>query len=125
MAIPRDAVEWGVPLGTYELLDYVMVCEGRLLEITGESIDPSSVVVTMSSEGAALGVEINEEDGRSPELIDDNKNIGLWLQVDPAFRDHPAFDGEGSKIPVELFFRTDSAPHREREGTWVVIVRKK
>jgi hypothetical protein len=106
-----------------DLVDYQMYLRGStaLLEV-GESA--SSFELTVSPEAVALGLTISQAVGRVPALNGANDTVKLWLEVDPAFRDHPAYSGAGTQLGIELTVNTNSSPARRRQRTWAVTVQQ-
>jgi hypothetical protein len=94
----------------------------------------TSYTLTMSPEGAALGVTISTggsgEGGAAPSLIaivGGSQTTGatavkFWLYVDATFQDNAAFDGTGTYIALTLTVNTNSIPSRRRQRTIVVQV---
>ena len=121
MVLPNDPVLLDEPLDPAEVLDYVFDFSG-LLE-AGEVID--DFVLTMSAEGAALGISILADPDRVATLIEGDKAVQIWLAVDPALRSDAAFAGDGIRVGVEMRATTNADPARTRERTFALVVRQR
>lgn len=130
MVLPPNAKVWTQEMDPADVIDYQATLSGvdGLLE-TGEQI--GTFTLTMSPEGAALGVTISAggvgEGGAAPALFDplggsSNTAVKLWLYVDEEFQADPAFEGSGSSIGITLTVHTNSSPARTRQRTLVVKV---
>lgn len=141
MALPPNAKLFPRQMDPADVVDYIAngnpdpgdldVNEVALLE-EGEVI--SSYTLTMSPEGAALGVTISQggvgEGGDDPSLIaivggaetTGATAVKFWLYVDDAFLDNAAFDGTGTYVGIILTVNTNSVPSRRRQKTLIVQV---
>lgn len=125
MALPPNAKVWTQEMDPADVVDYQAALAGTdgLLE---ESEQIASFTLTMSAEGAALGVTISEggvgEGGAAPSRIDSNTGVLMWLYVDDAFQDDTAFDGTGISVGITLTVVTNSLPARTRQRTLVLKV---
>jgi hypothetical protein len=124
MPIPLNAVVVKQEMDPRDIIDFIANCydtsdpdKPPLLE-TGETI--SSYVLTMSAEGAALGVTIETVAPRASALINSDTAIRYWLSVTSGFQANAAFDGVGTKIPVSVEISTNQ--NRRRERTMVIQV---
>jgi hypothetical protein len=105
----------------------------------GETID--TLLVTMSAEGAALGVKIAQglvgEDGAAPSKVGVNLVSGVqvqtagatavkaWFYVDPTFRNNAAFSDAGIRVGVEFTITTSSSPSRRYQRTAILRITQK
>ncbi len=120
MALPKDPISLNAPIDPAEELDYVMDFNAVLN--VGEIID--TFVLTMSAEGAALGVSIMSGGGRDAAKVEDDRAILVWFKVSSEFQQNAAFAGEGISIGVECRIVTDALPARTRERTFALLVRQ-
>lgn len=118
MTIPLNATQFRQQMDPADIVDYVAdaydtsdPAKTPLLE-AGESI--VSYTLSMSAEGAALGVTIESVAPRAPALINSNKGIKFWLSVTAGFQTNAAFDGAGTLIPVLVTIDTDMSRRRQR-----------
>jgi hypothetical protein len=118
MAIPADAKIWPDAMDPKDLIEYIIPLAGFLLE-PGELVDTFDLDLLSAS--ALAGLIIRQDAGRAPSYV--NGGILLWLSVDPAEHGNAIFDGSGIQAGMELFFRTNSAPYRERQITAVVKIK--
>ena len=121
MAIPATAVAFEQGLDPHEELDFVIPC-APVLE-TDEAI--TSYTLTPLAEAVALGLTIMSGDDRDDELIEDDRSILMWLEIDDAYKTNAAFDGSGSRLPMEVTIVTNSSPARTRQFTLLVPVAQK
>lgn len=130
MPIPVNAVLMKQEMDPADIVDFVAnfydtsdATKTPILE-SGETI--SSYTLTMSSEGAALGVTIETVAPRAHGLITssagyvDNTAIKFWLSVTGANATNAAWDATGTKIPVTVTINTSQ--NRRRERTMVVTI---
>jgi hypothetical protein len=141
MALPENAKLLPRPMDPADRVDYVANADPDQTDLdTGEvpllaeTETISSYTLTMSAEGAALGVTISQggvgEPGAAPSLISivgGSETTGatavkFWLYVDPAFQDNAAFDGTGTYVGITLTINTNSLPSRRRQRTLIVQV---
>jgi phage tail tape-measure protein len=121
MALPPNASAWTQEMDPADIVDYQVTLAGTggLLE-TGETI--ASYTLTMSAEGAALGVTIGSVGSYAPSLINSSTGVKLWLSVGSGFQSNAAFSGTGVSVGIELTVVTNSSPARTRQRTLVVKV---
>lgn len=120
--VPNSPAAFSATLDPHEVLDWKIPC-GPMLEV-GEQI--ASYVLTFYPESIALGLTLMAGSGRDPALSPDGRDItNLWFAIDNAFKTNAAFDGAGSRLPIDVFFRTTSSPYRERNFTALLPVRQK
>ena len=120
MALPKDPVRLGEAMDPAEVLDFVFDLAGVL--DAGEAID--DFALTMSAEGAALGVAI-ETGARAPLPIEDGRAVQIWFGVAPAMQGDAAFAGDGISVGVELRATTTATPARVRERTFALTLRQR
>jgi hypothetical protein len=102
------------------VLDFVFDLAG-VLE-AGEAID--DFALTMSAEGAALGLAI-DTGARAPMTIEGDRAVQLWFGVAPAMQGDAAFAGDGIAVGIELRATTTASPPRIRERTFALTVRQR
>ena len=119
MAIPADAARFTRALDPHEELDFLAPCE-PLLE-TGETI--ASYTLSVTAEGALLGLTIMSGAGRDHGLTNGNTAVKFWLTIDALEKDDVAFDA-GAALPLLLTFETSSTPSRTRQRTMLITVRQ-
>lgn len=124
MAIPPTAVSFAATLDPHEELDFVINCDG-LLEVGEEIV---TYTLTPLAEAVALGLTIMSGSGRDHALIaseasyTDNTAVRLWLEIDDGDETDAAFDAQGTSLPLEIEFVTNSSPARTRQRTVLVKV---
>lgn len=126
MALPPNASIWTQPMDPTDLVEFIADfgnaasgSSGAVLA-EGEAID--TYTVTMSAEGAALGVTISEEAGYETTLVESDKAIRIWIYVDEADREDPAFAGAGLQLGVTFTINTNSVPPRRKQKTYILEV---
>jgi len=121
MSIPPLAAVWDQPMDPTDLIDYVAHFGGTapLLE-EGETI--ASFIVAMMPEAVLLGVEVNDDPGRQPTIINAGKSIQLWFSVDPLEQEASDFAGAGANVGVVFTLTTSSSPFRRRQRTFRLTV---
>jgi hypothetical protein len=117
-AIPAKAVAFTASADPYDLVEWVAECADKILE-PGEAI--STYTLNLHSEAIALGVSIRNDGAYVPLLVDANKSIQFWIEVDPSFREDPAFQS-GFKVAIVILVNTESVPPRRRQRTWVATL---
>ncbi|MCB2060724.1 MAG: hypothetical protein R3E09_10280 [Novosphingobium sp.] len=123
MAIPPTVETFAEPLDPHEELDF-RVELGDMLE-ADETIDAANWSLEVLPEGAALGLTIMSGNGRDATLSEDDRAVSFWLSIDSGFRDHEAFAGLGTELPLRFTAQTSSAPARRRQRTFQVRVAQK
>ena len=130
MPIPSDAATWLDAMDPADLIDYEANME-PLLE-TAESIN--TFTVALMPEAVLLGVEIAtglvDGGNRDPAKVTGtggavDKRIKIWMNVLPANREDPIFDGVGVDVGVVFTITTNSAPPRRRQRTYKLTVRQR
>lgn len=121
MALPNDPVLIAEAMDPAEVLDFLFDLSA-VLE-ADELID--DFMLTMSAEGAALGLGVQSEPDRAAQLVEGDKAVQLWLAVAEPFRNDPAFAGDGIRIGIELRAITNALPPRTRERTFALTVRQR
>ncbi len=108
-------------LDPQEELDFILPFD-PILE-ADEEIE-EGFTVTVRPEAGLLGLTIlGVADGRAdPHLTEDGKSIQLWLTIDDAKKNDPAFDGAGTLLTFEALFDTDET--RIRNRTFGVLTRQ-
>lgn len=119
--VPVGALAWAAPLDPADRAPYAI--DWRQLLATDERV-ADIVRLTMSAAGAAVGVTIDQEDGRTPIIGTDGKAIQIWLKVADAFQDNAAFQGAGVRVAIAALIETDSVPFKRFERTSVLTVRQ-
>lgn len=121
MPLPRDAQSWPYHPDPEDRLDFG-VDVSELLE-DGEVVASSGVVVTLSAEAEALGLQVVEDAETLPRVAGDGKTIVFWLTVDEAKRADPEWDGWGRDVPVSVSWSSDGANARTFQRDFVITVR--
>lgn len=121
MAIPVDAVSIAEPMDPTDLIKYEADMGGYLDE--GQSI--ASYTLALLPDAALVGVSIVETGGRVPVLVEEDRVIQFWLEVDPADREDVAFSGSGMKIGIVVTIETSAVPSERRQRTFVVTGRQR
>lgn len=121
MAIPSTAVRFGGSMDPGDWRPYEMDFSPLLDVIAGEQIDLANFTLTMSAEGVALGVQMDDVGPRAPALIDSGTGIRFYLSVDPAQQNAPVFDA-GVSVAITTRIRTTATPFNIFERTWVVPI---
>lgn len=121
MPIPASASFADIQMDPGDLVEYPINFAALLQSGAGEQISPTVWGLTMSPEGAALGITIRTDGLYAPALLINNTQIQAWIEVDPAFRDDPAFD-TGIDAAITASFETTNVPPRRYERTAVVQV---
>lgn len=121
MAIPSTAVRFGGSMDPGDWRPFEMDFSPLLDTTSGEKIDPANFALSMSAEGAALGVEMDSEGVRAPTLIDDGTGIRFYLSVDAGSQNAAVFD-QGVDVALVSVIRTTATPFNRYERTWVVRV---
>ncbi|MFC3711277.1 hypothetical protein ACFOMD_01760 [Sphingoaurantiacus capsulatus] len=121
MALPNDPILLAEAMDPSEVLDFVFDF-AALLE-PGEVID--DFALTMSAEGAALGLSVLEAPDRGATLIEGDRAVRLWVGVEPGAQNDAAFAGDGLQVGIELRATTNSEPPRTRERTFALTVRQR
>jgi hypothetical protein len=121
MPVPRDAQSWDYHPDPEERLDFG-VDVGALLE-DGETVAASGVVVALSAEAEALGLQVVEDPDTLPRVAGDGRTIVFWLAVDPARRAEPSWDGWGRDVPVSISWASDGLEPRTFQRDFVITVR--
>lgn len=94
-----------------------------LLEV-GEAAQ-TGFTLALTPEAVLLGLKImGVADSRPAPVLDPVSNdIQLWLTIEAAKKNDPAFDGPGALLPFEILFNTDF--NRKRNRTFAVLVRQR
>lgn len=121
MAIPPSAVRFAAEMDPGDQVDFVMDFAPLLDTAGGEQIASGDWQISMSAEGAALGLTIGASGGYQPALQVNNTRILSWLSVDPASQDDADFNS-GADVAMTARFSTTNVPPRRFERTFVVRV---
>lgn len=119
MAIPPNAKIWTRTLDPSDRGDYVASLIGGTIPLLQEGENFSTYTLTLLAEAVALGLTIGTGDYATTE---DGETITIWLSIDEALRSDPAFNGEGTTLPMEVTVETDSVPPRRWQRTLGVKV---
>jgi len=120
-SIPLGATFWASPMDPADRKPYA-IDWSKVLE-ADEQVD-ELVHVTMSEDGAMVGVQIDTSEDRTPIIDAGGKKVQVWFLCLPEFQDDPAFSGAGVNIAVTCQIRTDAEPYRQIERTSVLTVRQ-
>ena len=116
MAIPSSPIALPETMDPADLADYTLA-----FQLEGDSAIASYVLAPLP-EAALLGISIVEAGAYAHGLIEDNRAILVWLQVDEPDREDPAFDGGGVTIGIAATVTTTSDPSRRKQRTFTVKV---
>lgn len=121
MATSSTPIVTADPLDPHEELDFIIPL-APLLEANEAAL--ANFTLTLRPEAVLLGLKImGVADGRPAPVLNLLTNeVQLWLTIEDAKRNDPAFDGAGSLLPFEIFFTTDTT--RKRNRTFAVPVRQ-
>ncbi len=126
MPLPSDPIRWEYQMDPSDRVDFDMQFgEGAdaLLDVGGgEAI--ASYTLTVEAEGVALGLTIGSG-AFAPSLVDSNRTVKLWLEVDSGFQGDAAFSGAGTELGIRIRITTNSTPARVYERTYAVTVKQK
>lgn len=93
---------------------------------TGENIDLSGTVITLSDDAIALGLKVDGTGDTHPPVldVDTGRLLTLWFSVADVNKNSPEFDCEGIVLEVNVNFKT--TPHaRNYERTVGLRVRQR
>lgn len=114
VGIPLGAAAWQQPFDPSDHLAFGI--DFRALLDSGETI-VDIVALTMSSAGAALGVEIDTASGFAPVIDEDTRaKVQLWLLVDGGSQALSSFDASGVQLAVKCRVATTKAKVFERSA---------
>lgn len=121
MTIPANAFIWDAVMDPTDQVEYII----DLADATKPMLEASEIIasytLTLLSDAVAVGLTIGTGT-RSPVLINGNTAIKVWFEVDNAYWSNAAFNGDGSKLPMELTVTTSTSPSRRRQRTLVLKV---
>jgi hypothetical protein len=80
--------------------------------------------ITMSAQGAALGVQVDQGSGRDPIISNDGKLTQFWFVVASSFQGDPAFSGSGVAVSLSVLIKSNAAPFEQFERTVTLTVRQ-
>lgn len=118
MAIPATALVWAESMDPYDVVDYAVDCTAILDE--GENI--ASYTVVPYAESTLLGLTTGT--GAYATSLS-GKILTIWLSVQAAKQEDPAFLGAGTSLPISLSITTSSTPARKKQRTLVVKVQQR
>jgi hypothetical protein len=121
VALPLQAAAWAAPFDPSDRAPYAIDWSDLLAD--GEAIEQIDKI-TMSAQGASVGVKVDTDDDRTPIISEDGTKTQLWFVCDAAFQQNAAFAGAGVQVGVSLLIRTDADPYKQFERTGVVTVRQ-
>lgn len=121
MAIPPTASRFSAQMDPGDRLEFVAIF-AEILQITaGEQIAEGTWTLTMSPEGAALGVTIGSSGAYAAALQVSNQQIRFWLSVLDANQSDAIFN-TGVDVAITIRFETTNSPPRRYERSFVVRV---
>jgi hypothetical protein len=118
MVLPTNAIRWKQPIDPSELLDFAAEFQ-PLLEVDEQIV---TFTVALMAEAVAAGVQIVQQAGRAPMLVNSNTRVRLWFEVVDEFREDPIFNGNGIEVGVVFTIHTNSDPARRRQRTYALRV---
>jgi hypothetical protein len=126
MPIPTDAFVFPEDMDPKDQVDYEIDLTGTVEEpgMLEDGEECASFDLTLLAESVAVGLELGTG-SRAPVLINTNKGIRVWFEVDSAEWGNAAFDGAGATLPMELTVTTNTSPSRRRQRTLVLEVKQK
>jgi hypothetical protein len=120
-SLPLNAPNWTAPFDPADRTPFAMDWS-QLLD-DGETILQIDQI-TMSAEGALLGVQVDNSAGRSPIISVDHTRTQIWFLCDEAFQANAAFAGAGAQIGLSMLVRTSATPFKLYERTAILTVRQ-
>lgn len=119
------------PIGA-KLIEYVMdpsdlidiVYDARPMMAVDEAIS-DTWVLTMSAEGAAVGLTISSGGAYAPAKVLADGGVRFWLSVSGIQQANNIFLNSGIDIPITLRWDTTNVPKRTFERTMVITVRQR
>lgn len=119
MAIPASAKRIPSSMDPGDWRRFRVGASSLLDTAADEQIDPATLELEMSAEGALLGVEITDAGGREPTVIEEGTAFSFWLSVVPASQGNAAFNA-GVDVAITVRFRTTAVLFSRFERTIVV-----
>lgn len=121
MAIPPSAVRFQAQIDPGDRVEFVAKFDEILQVTAGEQIADGTWTLTMSAEGAAVGVQIGSVGAYAPALQVSNQQIRFWLSVADANQSDAIFN-TGVEVAITIRFETTNSPPRRYERSFVVRV---
>ncbi len=121
MAIPPSAVRFQAQMDPGDRIEFVAIFNEILQVSAGEQIAEGTWTLTMSPEGAALGVTIGSAGAYAAGLQVSNQQIRFWLWVLDANQSDAIFNS-GVDVAITIRFETTNIPPRRYERSFVVRV---
>ena len=119
--VPYGAADWPRPFDPSDRAPYAW----DFSNIIGEGVSIADIVrITVSATGVALGVEVDNQEGRAPIITNDGKHVQVYFLVNVASQTSQQFTNDGVKVPVSVLIRTDENPFEEYERTAILSVRQ-
>ncbi len=120
--LPIAVWPWEAPFDPADRVPYAIDFSDLLTE--GEKIAQIDRLA-MSAPGAAVGLEIDSDAGRTPVIATGNGDmVQFWLRCSPTSQGLAAFLDGGVRVGVTALVRTDAAPFKQFERTGSVTVRQ-
>lgn len=126
MALPPNAIIFtdvnGVEVehDPYDRVEYTLNLEGASGGILEDGEGIASWSVALTAEAAALGLTIGTLDWAP--MQPSPLQVRFWIEVDSGFQANAAFDGEGTRLGVEVNVTTNNVPARRRQRTAAIKV---
>ena len=121
MAIPSTAIRFTGTMDPGDWRPFELDLSALLDTANDEQIDPANYTLSMSAEGALLGVQMDASGDRAPALIDEGTAIRFYLSVASLSQANVAFDN-GVDVAITVNFQTTAAIFNRFERTCVVRV---
>lgn len=115
---PNGAAVWQQPFDPADERPFGMSFQ-EVLDGDEHIVDILSI--SLSSAAAALGLEVDLDDGRAP-LIDSNgqARLQLWFKVADGQQASPSYDANGVRFPVAFRVKTDKGARIRRSAVLTV-----
>jgi hypothetical protein len=120
-SLPLAASVWAAPFDPADRAPYAI--DWTKLLAVGETIVQIDRI-TMSAEGASLGLQVDTSATRTPIISTDGKKTQVWFLCTAGFQSNAAFAGGGVQVGLSVLIRTSADPYKQFERTGVLIVRQ-
>ena len=122
MPIPFDAKRFSYQMDPGDVVDFIFDATPAMEDTEAIS---SAWSITMSPEGAAVGLSIRTDGDYAPARIEAGKKLRFWLNVAAPQQQNSIFLGSGIDIAMTLRWTTNNVPPRTFERAAVVTVRQR
>ena len=124
MAIPPTAILIAEGLDPQAIKNFRI---NAVASLEGAQIDPANWTLVPLAEAVALGLEIIESDATYPDPTLDGSGVAVdfWARIDPLMAGDSAFEGGGTRVPLEFtYLTTDSPPKKDQFTVLITLVEK-